>query len=942
MSGPSTSAIAPQSSSPPAASSTNQSDQHGRGRLKNRMLMCALAVCLMWATSLRVAVIVVSFFIEVPPLESVVDSFKSAYQVTLDEKDRFAQCADVQIQQCDDELLEASYKEIKRVNVTTALNQDIVDAARKVQNDCSSAYTSLRYAIEAWVDAGHFLPYMDNSTCSAEDLSRLTSSVGDISEVRSEALSVSLGYSADSQSTVRRLAEYAELRAAYDAEYINNHTLKVQGELMAFAGEIEMPALNVDKVFEDIQVDVDSLISCVSPRSVDAGECPTFRGAQERLDDIRTEMERRLEIYEEMIIEWRQKTDEYISNVQAAYDSSVRFYWGVKNAIPEWFADIAFNTDWGKITAADMTPIDVTFPLTPPSFSDLPPFEDVFDSVKVSFDLFKRQLDSAKATVVQLAEELGDAVERNLVLNLPDVTPSDYNPPKYNGTDGKSSSVSDEPAIHSGKSEGFIRVVAVLLDKFSDLSRHGSDEDSLQNNTSSFSYSNFQNKLSNVDVSFMSLIGPDFDFDFWFLALKSFGDALFLFDLFYRIYSTLRVIYKYWDAGAVKLPKVDMRSRKKSNTNNALRTPTLRLLLMILFNPAMIFFLVSMTMWWLVTSAVSVYTPLYQGYLTGCVPLTGNGTFITGNLLTISHNHASQDGSSKLVEGLKNFDAERGKSCSSRHAPSASRYQNDVSALSSLSDAHALMSNRMGLMQRCVDADALDTAFQKTCCDHEGYSSCSVAGDHKAEGDGDSNFDGGTCPMNDLLQPPSPLLSPIEHFIHPSCDVNLANDSSWKIEDSVFHCDALPSCDITCKGPNRPKLEQATRECGCMAEWFLHSIWLKVVLSLLVFALTNASRIGLVDGLARIWWHSLHPDEFTVTTSCERDGTIIIKRIKRKGMQSDDDVQAYIKGEIDRNMVRFQAKGLGMVACAILANVMWIYVLGNISSSSTPTWLVSE
>ena len=276
------------------------------------MVVAILAVALMWATSLKVAVYVVSFFVNVPPFDSVVESCKSTYRITGEERRHFADCVDLQVDQCNNGLAEASYEETARVNATEANNQATVNAARQIQSNCSSAYTSLRYTVEAWVDAGHTVPYHNNNsnnnsqtlsttnteTCSTEDLNQLTSSVGDVSAVRSEAFSVSSQYSDESQSTVERLVDYARLRAAYDAEYINNHTLRIEGELFDWGNGMEMPPLDVEELFSDIQADVDMLISCVSPRSIDeGGECPSLRGAQERLAEIRSEMDRRMQIY---------------------------------------------------------------------------------------------------------------------------------------------------------------------------------------------------------------------------------------------------------------------------------------------------------------------------------------------------------------------------------------------------------------------------------------------------------------------------------------------------------------------------------------------------------------------------------------------------------------------------------------------------------------------
>ena len=270
------------------------------------------------------AVYVVSYFVNVPPFDSVVDSCEGSYRITREERRRFADCVDLQVEQCNNDLANASYKETRRVNTTEATNKATVDAARSIQSNCSPAYTSLRYSIEAWVDAGHMVPYHSSTSnniisssdstnaCTADDLSKLTNSVGDISAVRTEAFSVSSQYSDESQATIQRLVEYAQLRAAYDAEYIGNHTNRIENQLVDYASGIEVPPLNVAELFDDVQTDVDMLVSCISPRSTEeGGECPSFRGAQEKLAAIHREMERRMEVYRKEIDSWQTKVNKY-------------------------------------------------------------------------------------------------------------------------------------------------------------------------------------------------------------------------------------------------------------------------------------------------------------------------------------------------------------------------------------------------------------------------------------------------------------------------------------------------------------------------------------------------------------------------------------------------------------------------------------------------------
>ena len=61
---------------------------------------------------------------------------------------------------------------------------------------------------------------------------------------------------------------------------------------------------------------------------------------------------------------------------------------------------------------------------------------------------------------------------------------------------------------------------------------------------------------------------------------------------------------------------------------------------------------------------------------------------------------------------------------------------------------------------------------------------------------------------------------------------------------------------------------------------------------------------------------------------------------KHHSKDEQNEQAALIRHEINRNMLRFQAKGLAMVVCAVFANIAWIYALRLVNSSSTPGWLM--
>ena len=109
------------------------------------MKICALAICLMWCSSLKVAVHIASFAIDVPPIQLVYRSCKGAFHVIAHEREAYAHCVDVQLHQCHRNLDLALISEFERVNESAAQNRIIAEQARAANTNCTSKYTPLRY-----------------------------------------------------------------------------------------------------------------------------------------------------------------------------------------------------------------------------------------------------------------------------------------------------------------------------------------------------------------------------------------------------------------------------------------------------------------------------------------------------------------------------------------------------------------------------------------------------------------------------------------------------------------------------------------------------------------------------------------------------------------------------------------------------------------------------
>lgn len=250
------------------------------------------------------------------------------------------------------------------------------------------------------------------------------------------------------------------------------------------------------------------------------------------------------------------------------------------------------------------------------------------------------------------------------------------------------------------------------------------EEDVLDVDTTTFNITAIDTRVTNVDLAFEGLQKPDMDLDLWFLQLSSLSDGFVLVDYIFRAYVTIRLVMKYWFATSLATPTIDLRANKE--TKNPFRMHPVRAAVAFVTSPLGGFIVFTTTSLWIIGMIAALYAPMLQSYRSGCVKADGNGTFVTKNLFSVAYNHAYQDGSGLLVEGMDTLDLKRGETCSSRYTSSATLQNSMVSNFSAYSTFHGQMSSSMGVASRCIDSDSLDFVFQENCCGIAAYPDCSI------------------------------------------------------------------------------------------------------------------------------------------------------------------------------------------------------------------------
>jgi len=457
---------------------------------------------------------------------------------------------------------------------------------------------------------------------------------------------------------VNRLANYAKLRAIYDANYLDNRMQHMQDDFQAWVNNIYLPKLQLNTTFSALFPGLENMASCVTPRNPSNGTCPWMKSAYELLQEQRQQMQNVIDYSKLRVDDFVDKTGEYKENVLGAVQNSREFYEGVKEAVASASIDTSGWGDWYNIDLSDVVPVDVTFPGALPTFPPVASLDSVWASVDEAFKEFQLNLTDASLATNRLAEEWRQEINEQLA-QLPDPTPADYDPPQYVGGDGVKN-ITSEQKRHKSKTDRFLEKSAVALDAFAELSQF--EEDAFTPPSFNFNFSDFEDRSSDFTFNFEELKGSTIDMNLWLIQLGSISSMLYIADFAFRAYQSVRLLYYYWGRGALNFPDIDVTADKEPK--NPLKMSTPRLTALLLSTPATPALLFLVFVVWGGALMSSVYVPIYDEYQSGCVNDGVNGTFVTSNIYSIAYNYASQDGNEATFEGLDNYDVQRGEICS--------------------------------------------------------------------------------------------------------------------------------------------------------------------------------------------------------------------------------------------------------------------------------------
>mmetsp|Transcript_20709 Transcript_20709/g.26936 ORF Transcript_20709/g.26936 Transcript_20709/m.26936 type:complete len:991 (+) Transcript_20709:124-3096(+) len=912
--------------------------------LCNRMVMATVAVILLWTSSLGVSLAIVRYALPTPSNAAVYSTCSYAFEVSSEERSAYIDCAERQVDLCD-EIFEETSADILAVALENGeYNSDLLTKAKAHQASCATSTTTVQASLGVWQDGGlrNEVEYdstvcddddlancevgcslddsfKGNSTCTCADVATM---INDISAARSEAYTQSTGYSSYSQSVVSSLATYANDRARYDAEYLANHTEGTKETILEALAEVTGPLADAfNQSFADLLPNLDELIACVSMRdSVNYTACDV-EAVRERFQEIADQLASQLSQARDAFSEYEIEASNYVSNIDISIDNMASFYDGFKS----WIGGTSINTDdLGDYFGLSFDSFTVSDPSWPSSigitseFDNIPGANYLWNEVSEVFDELAKNITLAQLLTMKRADEWVESVN-SMVETFPGLDLDDYDPPVYSDyTDEENiNNVTEANEQFVAESATFEASSAENLAAFSEVNSYDDDDYTF----SSYNFSigdDAANYITGLYFPFEPLVGSNIKFNIWMTSIGDVTALLVIFDYLYRGYQSFAIFARFWSRSGMNIPDVDMRV-DRDQTQFQFMSPV-HVAFSFLTSPVVWFTICGLFLAIFIFYFCAIYIPILDAYKGGCVIGGTNGTFLTNNMYSVSYNYAASDGNEDIFNGISDYNVAKSEYCST-YATSTQNAQNENALnMQSLIASHTKTRDNSYMIRQCLDEDAMDTLFQAACCGSAGYDACSAYGTDDLWLN--SSY---TCPEDDLTSQPFDLSSV---YLGDSSCLEPADWNEWDLKDGVLDCSEIPDCATSCGGPSQDLLRAVTEQCGCSAEWLMHASFLRASIGFCVYVILNVTRVLFVSALCQLLWRYLSPGLFTYQATCDSHGNVLAPRDTEK-YSSFTGPRGSLKRELNRTLLRFVSFAWLQIFLSAALNGIWIYFLIN-------------
>lgn len=266
-------------------------------RLQNRVVLCMVALCLLWMTSLQVSLGVVEWAgLDTPTLGTVVDQcVGKSFEVADQQRRQFEECARLETRQCES-LGQASFAaESARVLTMQRQNEAVVQQLQQWQAGCGGLFEATKSALTAWrrgeqatwgnvngtgsidsepttgMDSSCFGPIdallQDVPTAAPTPSAFYELAPTTRPSSRQSIWQAAASYSQSSDNTVSHLASYSAALTSYNVAYLANktHSLQLTAGLAVSTAidAMSLPEYTAPSL-ASLDTTLSSLLSCIA------------------------------------------------------------------------------------------------------------------------------------------------------------------------------------------------------------------------------------------------------------------------------------------------------------------------------------------------------------------------------------------------------------------------------------------------------------------------------------------------------------------------------------------------------------------------------------------------------------------------------------------------------------------------------------------------------
>jgi hypothetical protein len=799
---------------------------------------------------------------------------------------------------------ETATREWVRTQQVRAANLKVMETARDHSERCSVVDTTARRALQqvwrrqdsssnattnatttttaAVTAAVWWLAPASKTECDPTDRVNLTQILGSNGAVvvEDEVSGILAAYIATSRSSLGNVADYADSRTSYDYDYFVGY--KIEAALQILDASWSAPAPTISLSF-----DQDRLIR-------------KLREALQSILDALADARVRVDLLTTRIGEFQLSLQAFYQNYVDLYGRLERVALFIRDFLPAGIS-LPSELDLSTVPLADF--------LLPPIFA-VPNFPGGLLDVDTLVDDFVRQvLEILAELLVELTEEASEqlvAVLQELADRLRDLlTLEDYNPPQFVGSSssGATGDILDELDFLFNLGEAarlntmnalqqVQEVPPIIFNQGPSLPDLDFRNTSFDGNSTAFGY---------LEPSFPAFSIPEFIevFFLWVVAYQ------WIIEVSVQLFRLWRLKKKYEKDATPDLPTIDYGTDQDDKPHSSTLALVHVSFLKHFMTPWMALALI------LLPFSIATVTVWFPHVKTNCID-SRNGTFVARNIMSpLLINEANVPGNAYFTAAELQCQGNQRRICSTMFAESDALYRNDLALLFSSNVRYNQSTDTLGIFDRCIETDFLDSQFESSCCGLEGYGTeCTEAG----------NAD--LCPIDNSTQPAASFRPLGEYLSDVACQ---SKTTDWVLQDSRFDCDALQgTCSVvaSCTGVDSDLIQFLSIEADCQVETYVIKCCLLVLLALYHAIMVNLCSTLAFNGVKHLRWRSLRPDGITFRTQINEDGELV------KGGDRDER-----SARIAIAMKRFELIGWVQIALATSLFVVWFISFFVIAAS---------